>query len=119
MYNWVEILTLAQMWGFTEVENLCVRELENLSIPPVERIRIYRQFKLDKMLLLEPFAQLTIRTEPLSIEDGGSLGLETTLRIAQARELCRVPGSGPKLSVAELKNSSFIRRHFNLDSFAL
>ena len=117
MYNWVEILTLAQMWGFTEVENLCVRELENLSIPPAERIRIYRQFKLDKMLLLEPFAQLTIRTEPLSIEDGRSLGLETTLRIAQARELCHVPG--PKLSVAELKNSSFIRRHFNLDSFAL
>jgi len=107
------------MWGFPEVENLCVRELENLSLPPVERIRIYQQFKLDKMLLLEPFAQLAIRTEPLSVEEGQSLGLETSLRIAAARELCHGTVSGPKRSVAELQNSSFIRRHFNFESFAL
>jgi len=107
------------MWGFTEVENLCVRELENLSLPPVERIRIYQQFKLDKVLLLEPFAQLTIRTEPISLEEGQSLDLETCLRIAKARELYRVSGSGPKPSVTGLQNSSFIRHFFNLDSFAL
>ena len=119
MYNWVQILTLAQMWGFTEVENLCIRELENLSLPPVERIRIYQQFKIDKMLLLEPFAQLTLRMEPISLEEGRTLGLDTCLRIARARELCRSAGSSPNCSVAELKNSSFIRQLFNLDSFPL
>ena len=107
------------MWGFTEVENLCIRELEDLSLLPVERISIYQQFKLDRMLLLEPFVQLTIRAEPLSIEDGRSLGLETCLLLARARETCRGLGSNPKPSVAELQNSSFIRHHFNLDSFAL
>lgn len=107
------------MWGFTEVENLCIRELENLSLPPVERIRIYQQFKLDRMLLLEPFAQLTIRTEPLVIEEGQRLGLETSLRLAQARELYHRTGSGFTLSVAELQNSSSFRDIFNLDSFAL
>ncbi len=94
MYNWVQILTLAQMWGFTEVENLCVRELEDLTLLPAERIRIYQQFKLDRMLLLEPFAQLTIRAEPLSIEEGQSLGLETCLLIlswnlARPQAFCR------------------------------
>jgi hypothetical protein len=108
------------MWGFTEVENLCVQELDNLSLLPVERIRIYQQFKLDKVLLLEPFAQLAIRAEPLSIEEGQSLGLETALFLAQARELCRAGGtwSDLKLSVAELKNSSFVHRFLNFDSFA-
>ena len=119
MHNWVQILTLAQIWGFTEVENLCIRELENLSLPPVERIRIYQQFKLDRMLLLEPFAQLTIRTEPLVIEECRSLGLETSLRLAQARQLYRQTGSGLTLSVAELQNFSSFRDICNLDSFTL
>lgn len=107
------------MWGFTEVENLCIRELENLSLPPVERIRIYQRFKIDKMLLLEPFAQLSIRMEPLSLEEGRTLGLDTCLRIARARELCRRAGSSPKCSVAELKNSSYIRQVLGLDPFSL
>jgi hypothetical protein len=116
VYNWVQILTLAQMWGFTEVENLCIRELENLSLPPVD---IYQQFKLDRMLLLEPFAQLTIRTEPLNIEEGQRLGIETSLLLAQAREFYHQTWSGLALSVAELQNSSSFRDIFNLDSFAL
>ena len=108
------------MWGFTEVLNLCIRELENLSLPPVERIRIYQQFKLDRMLLLEPFVQLIIRTEPLSVEEGQSLGLRTSLHIAQARELCRGTWSGLKhsASVAELQNSSFVHHCVHLVSFA-
>ena len=106
------------MWGFTEVENLCVRELEDLTLLPAERIRIYQQFKLDRMLLLEPFAQLTIRAEPLSIEEGQSLGLETCLLIARARELCHGTWPDRKPSVAELKNSSFVHHFLNLDSFA-
>jgi len=118
VYNWVQVLTLAQMWGFTEVENLCVRELENLPLLPVERIRIYQQFKLDRMLLLEPFVQLTIRAEPLSLEEGQGLGLETCLFIAQARELCRGPWSALSPSGAELKNYSFVHHFLNLDSFA-
>ena len=107
------------MWGFTEVENLCIRELENLSLPPVERIRIYQRFKIDKILLLEPFAQLSIRMEPLSLEEGRTLGLDACLRIARARELCRRAGSSPKCSVAELKNPSYIRQVLGLDPFSL
>ena len=105
------------MWEFTEVENLCIRELEDLTLLPVERIRIYQQFKLDGMLLLESFAQLIIRTEPLSLEEAYSLGLRTSLSIARAREICRATVSGLP-SVAELQNSSFFRHLFDLGSFA-
>jgi hypothetical protein len=85
-------LTLAQRWGFIQVEKLCVRELEKLSIPPVEKIQLYQDFKIDPNLLHASYAALTIRPEPLDIEEGKKLELSTSLKIAQARELARAPG---------------------------
>ncbi len=96
---WVQILTLAQKWGFREVASLCVRELEKLPIQPVDKICIYQRFKLDRTLLLDSFAKLTTRPEPLTLDEGGRLGLETSLQIAQARELSRGPRSGTRSSI--------------------
>lgn len=90
--KWKRILTLAQRWGFIQVEKLCVRELEKLSIPPVEKIQLYQDFKIDPNLLHASYAALTIRPEPLDIEEGKKLELSTSLKIAQARELARAPG---------------------------
>ena len=117
MDNWVQILFLAQKWGFREVESLCVRELENLPIQPVDKICIYQLFKLDRMLLFDSFAKLTTRSEPLTLDEGGRLGLETSLQIARARELSRGPKSGSKSSI-QLQDSelnSVIRDVFRLN----
>ncbi|KAH9998757.1 hypothetical protein BJV77DRAFT_980200 [Russula vinacea] len=92
--RWTDILDLAQRWAFKEVEQLCIRELQKLSIPPVEKIRIYQEFRLDR---------LTARPEPLSLEEGHKLGIETSLQIVQARELYR--GSGTRASVVQLNDS--------------
>jgi hypothetical protein len=111
-------LVLAQKWSFKEVEKLCVRELEKLSIPPVEKIRIYQEFRLDRSLLLRSFAKLTVRPDPLNLEEAQKLGLETTLQIAQARELSRGANSGTKPGVIQLHDSelrSAIRDTFGLD----
>ncbi|KAI0300449.1 hypothetical protein B0F90DRAFT_412010 [Multifurca ochricompacta] len=91
--KWQSILTLAQRWGFKEVEELCVRELEKLPIPPVEKIYIYQKFKLNASLLLESYAKLTNRAEPIDLEEGRKLGIDTSLLIARARELSRGTGS--------------------------
>jgi len=118
--KWTQILTLAQKWAFREVEQLCIRELENLSIPPVEKIWIYQEFKLDRSLLLSSFAKLVVRPDPLSLEEGQKLGLETTLKIAQARELSRSTSSG-RPAVIQLHDSelrSSIRDVFGLDEDA-
>jgi hypothetical protein len=102
--KWVEILALAQRWAFKEVEQLCIRELQKLPIAPVEKIHIYQAFLLDRLLLAESFAKLTIRPEPLNLEEGQKLGIETTLQIMQARELFRSSSSGTRASAIQLND---------------
>ncbi|KAF8271073.1 hypothetical protein EI94DRAFT_1698379 [Lactarius quietus] len=91
--KWQRILDLAQLWDFIQVERLCVRELEKLSIPPVEKIQIYQYFKIDPNLLHGSYVALTTRAEPLDTDEGEKLGLSTSLNIARARELARSPGA--------------------------
>ncbi|KAH9177507.1 hypothetical protein EDB89DRAFT_1412669 [Lactarius sanguifluus] len=88
--TWIRILTLAQQWSFAQVEKLCIRELENLSIPPVEKIKLYQDFKINPSLLHRSYVALTTRPEPLDVKEGSKLGLDTSLKIAQARELARI-----------------------------
>jgi hypothetical protein len=85
---------LAQKWGFRQVEELCIRELERLALSPVDRIHIYQQHNLDKTLLLDSFETLTTREEPIGLEEGMKLGLQTSVQIAFAREKSRGPDTG-------------------------
>ena len=119
--RWTEILELAQRWAFKEVEQLCIRELQQLSIPPVEKIHIYQAFQLDRSLLAESFAKLTLRPETLSLEEGNKLGIKTALQIAQARELSRGYNSGTKASPVQLNETelrSVIQNAFGLEEEA-
>lgn len=110
--KWIRILTLAQQWRFVEVEQLCVRELEKLTIPPVEKIQIYQDFNLDPNLLHGSYVDLTIRDEPLDLEECEQLGLSTTMNIFRAREFARRDPDGParlKESVVESAIKSVFR----------
>jgi hypothetical protein len=115
--KWVEILDLAQKWNFREVQQLCIREMQKLPIEPVDKIHIYQAFHLDRTLLAESFAKLTIRPQPLNLDEGNKLGIETTLQIAQARELSRGSHSGTKTSIIQLNDSEL--RLVIRDAFAL
>jgi hypothetical protein len=88
------ILDLAQKWGFKQVEQLCVRELDNLSLSPVDRIQIYQRHKLDETLLIDSFEELTTREDPIGMDEGFKLGLKTSIQIACAREKSRGPETG-------------------------
>ncbi|KAH9006327.1 hypothetical protein EDB86DRAFT_713062 [Lactarius hatsudake] len=92
--QWSSILGLAQKWGFRDVELLCIRELEKLDLSPVDRIHIYQRFGLDTTLLIDSYATLTTREEPIGLEEGVKLGLRTSLQIARAREMSRGPDTG-------------------------
>ncbi|KAN0130686.1 hypothetical protein V8E53_011361 [Lactarius tabidus] len=92
--QWSLILNLAQKWGFKEVELLCIRELEKLDLSPVDRIHIYQKFELDNTLLIDSYATLTTRDEPIGLDEGMKLGLMTSLQIARAREMSRGPDTG-------------------------
>ena len=116
--KWMGILTLAQQWGFVEVENLCVRELERLTIPPVEKIRIYQDFNLDRKLLHKSYRALTIRDEPLDMEEGEKLGLSTSLNIARAREQARAHDGSSTAQLQESGVESIIIHVFMLQGSA-
>ncbi|KAH9006317.1 hypothetical protein EDB86DRAFT_2824588 [Lactarius hatsudake] len=93
--KWKRILALAQQWGFVQVEQLCVRELEKLTIPPVEKIKIYQDFNLNPKLLYDSCVELVIRPEPLNLEEGGKVGFLTSMKIMHARELALARATGP------------------------
>ncbi|KAH9965395.1 hypothetical protein BC827DRAFT_854080 [Russula dissimulans] len=108
--QWTRILALAQRWEFKEVEGLCVRELEKMPIPAVEKIDIYQAFRLDRGLLAESFAKLTLRDESLTIDEGRKLGVDTAIQITQARELTRRLNSGMGPTGAHSHDFSLIIR---------
>lgn len=87
--DWSAILSLADKWDFPEVKALCVRELEQLTFPDVERIALYRQYHIDENLLIPRYAALIARELPLTLEEGQRLGMEIALKIAGARECAR------------------------------
>ncbi|KAI0027588.1 hypothetical protein K488DRAFT_61083, partial [Vararia minispora EC-137] len=93
--EWTSILKLSHQWQFPEVKSLALREIEQLPMEPINKIVVYHAYDVDRDLLIESYAALTTRDEPLSLEEGQMLGLETALIIARARELARGP-SGVK-----------------------
>ncbi|KAI9465152.1 hypothetical protein BJY52DRAFT_1220856 [Lactarius psammicola] len=104
--EWTSILKLSHLWAFTEVKTLALRELERLEIPPLDKIVMWRT------------PALTVRAEPITIEEGRELGLETALQLARARELARSSASGKKLQspvkLAEAELELLIRDLFQL-----
>lgn len=90
--EWTSILKLAHLWEFTGVKTLALRELEGLKIPPLEKIIMYHSYAVDRNLLQAAYIAMTVRAEPITIEEGRELGLETALQIARARELARASG---------------------------
>jgi len=113
------ILELAQKWGFKQVEELCIRELEGLSLSPIDRIEIYQRHKLDETLLIDSFEELTTREDPIGVEEGVKLGLKTTIQIACAREKSRGPDTGGSRSPSTVRLSPTDLRGLISDIFKL
>ncbi|KAH9177503.1 hypothetical protein EDB89DRAFT_2194672 [Lactarius sanguifluus] len=107
-----------------ESVTLCVRELEKLPIPPVEKIKIYQDFNLNPEYLYDSYVALITRPEPLELDEGKKLELLTSLKIARARELRLARVLGPDgaaslfdpaaLQLQEPETRSVIRDVFEL-----
>jgi hypothetical protein len=86
-----------------------------MPIPPIDKIHIYQTFHIDRSLLAESFAELTVRPEPLKTEEGEKLGVATAMQITRAREFSR--GSGTMPSPIQVNNSEL--RSVVQDAFGL
>ncbi|KAF9243218.1 hypothetical protein BU15DRAFT_86587 [Melanogaster broomeanus] len=81
--TWLSILKLANRWSFDNVKEL------SLDIEPVEKIAIYHDNTISRLYLLPSYVAVCKRDKPLSFTEGMKLGMETVLRIADARERVR------------------------------
>ncbi|KAH7908944.1 hypothetical protein BJ138DRAFT_1090366 [Hygrophoropsis aurantiaca] len=86
---WLSILHLANRWSFISVKDLTIRELERLEIEPVDKISIYHEYSINRAFLVPSYIAVCTRDKPLSFVEGSKLGMETVLRIADARERAR------------------------------
>jgi len=84
--QWLTILKLATQWEFPEIRNLAIRQLERLNLQPIEKIALYKQYKVNHNLLLPSYMLLCRNGKLPSHEEGKRLSLDTVLRIASARE---------------------------------
>ncbi|KAH9042754.1 hypothetical protein EDB85DRAFT_2227017 [Lactarius pseudohatsudake] len=89
--EWTSILKLAHAWSSIEVKELAIRGLEGLQIPALQKIVLYQTYDVDRNYLQTAYTALTVRDEPITIEEGRELGLETSLQLARAREVARAP----------------------------
>jgi hypothetical protein len=120
--EWSSILKLAHKWDFVEVKAFALRELEQLEMPALDKIILYHNHNIDRNLLQAAYAALTVREEPITIEEGYQLGMETAIRLTQARETARAPVfSGRKagtarssVSLTDPELDTLISRLFNL-----
>jgi len=71
------------------MKDLAIRELEKLEIEPIEKITAYHEHKINKTLLIPAYIAICKRDKPISLAEGNMLGMETVLRIADARERAR------------------------------
>lgn len=104
--TWLVIITLATRWGFDSMRELAIRQLERYSMSPVDRIALYKEYQIDKKLLIPSYIDLCKSPTLPSPADAQRLQLETILRIADAREraLLRAAENGcvsPTSSVLE------------------
>jgi hypothetical protein len=85
-YLWLDVLISADECNFDLLRDRAIREIDKLSIGPLERLSWGRQFNVEKWVF-EAYVEFCSRSEPLSFHEGRELGLETVVLIGQAREL--------------------------------
>ncbi|KAF8341037.1 hypothetical protein F5887DRAFT_428739 [Amanita rubescens] len=88
--DWSDILDLSHEWGFTEVKNHAIRELQKHHIPTAERIALYLKYSVGCEFLVPLYAELCSSSEMLTLEEATLIGLPVVIIIFKVREELRV-----------------------------
>jgi len=83
--EWTSVLKLSTMWSFDDLRDLAIQNMSELSIDPVERAALAKEFNVDEWLL-PALNELAQREDPIRIDEARRLGWETALQIAAVRE---------------------------------
>lgn len=86
--HWTSILKLATIWVFPTLRQTAIENLGSIA-SPVDRIMLGQTYKINSPWLPKAFADVCLRQDVLTHEEGRVLGMETVIRIAEAREVIR------------------------------
>lgn len=84
--RWLVILRLATRWGFRKVRKLVVRQLEKLGLEPIDKIKIYSDFRIDAQLLIPSYSTLAKSPTLPPLSEATKLDIETILKLTMVRE---------------------------------
>ncbi|KAI5983064.1 hypothetical protein EDD15DRAFT_2179700, partial [Pisolithus albus] len=92
--EWTSVLKLSTMWEFTTLREAAISWLDTSDASlyrsdPLEKIVLANRYDIKEWLLPSLLA-LAQRPDPISIEEGRRLGLETALKLASVREKLRL-----------------------------
>jgi len=85
--KWSSIISLAHMWQFETMSYVAFKAYLALpDIGPVDKIAMRQKYDFPRKDLLKAYAEICTRNNPLSVEEGQKIGLETLALVAQTRE---------------------------------
>ncbi|KAG2347416.1 hypothetical protein BDR05DRAFT_996543 [Suillus weaverae] len=84
--RWLVILRLATRWGFRKVRKLVVRQLEKLDLQPIDKIKIYSDFRIGTQLLIPSYSTLAKSPTLPPLSEAAKLDIETILKLTMVRE---------------------------------
>ncbi|KIM58140.1 hypothetical protein SCLCIDRAFT_1218881 [Scleroderma citrinum Foug A] len=97
--EWASVLKLSTKWEFKVLRQAAIDALIALRIGPVDRIVFAEQYDI-KQWMTPALNELAKRLQPLGLEEGTRLGLETALKLASVRERVMVSGSSVYVAAA-------------------
>lgn len=83
--EWTSVLHLADKWGFKAIKILAVAKLVPV-LSPVDMIVLGRRYSVNQWFLLDAYDSICLRPEPLSLDEGYSLGMESVIKIMSIRQ---------------------------------
>ncbi|EJC98678.1 uncharacterized protein FOMMEDRAFT_143095 [Fomitiporia mediterranea MF3/22] len=83
--EWLSVLSLSNMWGFTRIRQTAIEKLQNNSIDLITKIELAHKYDIREWLF-GAYLALGKRAEPLSVGEGARLGYDFALKMATVRE---------------------------------
>ncbi|KAH7907393.1 hypothetical protein BJ138DRAFT_1014582 [Hygrophoropsis aurantiaca] len=83
--EWAAVLKLSTKWGFENARQQAIDQMESMSIDPIDKICLARDYDVDEWLA-PAVNDLVKREEPINVNDVDRLGLEFALKVAAIRE---------------------------------
>ncbi|KDQ51175.1 hypothetical protein JAAARDRAFT_41435 [Jaapia argillacea MUCL 33604] len=87
--EWSSVLKLSLLWNFTDVQKLAIRSLTmSPGVAPAQKVKLGLEHNI-RFWAVRGGVELVKRSERLSIQEGGELGIMATVVIAGVRESYR------------------------------